>query len=134
AGIPVLEELIVTCPEGDEWESFELIKKLFQNPLTRADAIFAHHDIVASGAMMAVKSLGLRIPDDVGIVGFSNWQFSSMIDPPLSSVLQPGFQVGERAIEILLEIIDKKPEDRALSTNIELDTELIIRKSSQRIP
>lgn len=132
AGIPILEELIVTCPEGDEKESFDLTRDLFQNPKTRADAIFAHHDIVAAGAMMAVKSLGLRIPEDVGIVGFSNWQFSSMIDPPLSTVLQPGFQVGERAIEILLEIIDKKPEERLHFGNIELDTELIIRKSSLR--
>ncbi len=132
AGIPILDELIITCPEGNETESFNLVLEIFKNNKNQVDAIFAHHDIVAAGAMMAVKSLGIRIPDDVGIVGFSNWQFSSMIDPPLSTVLQPGSQIGERATEILLDIIDQKPEQRMRSGNIELDTELLIRKSSLR--
>lgn len=132
AGLPVLEELIISCPAGDEKESFELMTEFFSKNKIKADAIFAHHDIVAAGAMMAIKSLGLRIPEDVGIVGFSNWQFSSMIDPPLTTVLQPGFQIGEKATEILLDVIDKKTLNPEGSFNIELDTELIIRKSSLR--
>lgn len=130
AGLPILEELIISCPSGHEQESYTLVRNFFINNSNKADAIFAHHDIVAAGAMMAVKSLGMKIPEDVGIVGFSNWQFSAMIDPPLSTVMQPGFQIGERATEILLDIIDKKPERLHEPSNIELDTELIIRKSS----
>lgn len=64
--------------------------------------------MAAVGAMLACKAAGLRVPEDVGIVGFSNWQFCSMIDPSLSSVSQPGFNIGAKATEILLDLIEKK--------------------------
>lgn len=127
------ESLIVECADGTEKESFDVTKTLFANHENRPDAIFAHHDIVAAGAMMALKSLNLRIPQDVGLVGYSNWQFSSMIDPPLSTVSQPGFKIGETAITMLLEMIDKKKNYQMEPTHVVLDTELLIRKSSVRI-
>jgi LacI family transcriptional regulator len=130
SGIEIDEGLIITCPEGSDKESFDLALQIFGNEAQRPDAVFAHHDIVAAGAMMAIKSLGLRIPEDVGIVGFSNWQFASMIDPPLSTVMQPGAKLGEKATEMLLGMIDKK---EVVQHNIELDTELIVRKSSQKM-
>lgn len=132
-GLQIDENLIVACPNGDEKESFDVALKLFENPATRPDAIFAHHDIVAAGAMMAIKSLGLKIPQDVGIVGYSNWQFSSMIDPPLSTVSQPGSRIGEKATELLLQMIDRKLENPTNGGNVVLDTELLIRKSSVKI-
>jgi LacI family transcriptional regulator len=135
SGIPVDERLIIECPSGTEKESYEVALALFGDPENRPDALFAHHDIVAAGAMMAIKSLGLRIPEDVGVVGYSNWQFSSMIDPPLSTVSQPGSKIGEKAAELLLEMINGKKDLGKIRPfeNIVLDTELLIRKSSVRI-
>lgn len=88
--------------------------------------------MAAVGAMLACKAAGLRIPEDVGIVGFSNWQFCSMIDPTLSSVAQPGFNMGAKATEILLDLIEKKIQLNEYSNSVVLDTELLIRKSSVR--
>ncbi|PSL07302.1 LacI family DNA-binding transcriptional regulator [Cecembia rubra] len=130
AGIPVDEKLIVECPIANEKESFESCVQLFKDADNRPDAIFAHHDIVAAGAMLAVKSLGLKIPEEVGVVGFSNWQFASMIDPPLTSVMQPGSKIGEKATQILLEMINNKVINPLNMEDLVLDTELLIRKSS----
>lgn len=133
SGIKAKPEWIVECPYGTEKESILITNELFKNKENRPDAIFAHHDIVAAGAMMALKALDLRIPEDVGVVGFSNWQFSSMIDPPLSTVAQPGFQIGETATKILLDLINKKTNMESFSQNIVLNTELLIRKSSVKV-
>lgn len=130
SGISIDERLVVECPVANEKESFEICLELFKNPQDRPDAIFAHHDMVAAGAMMAIKSLGLRIPEDVGVVGFSNWQFAAMIDPPLTSILQPGTKIGEKATQILLEMINNKETNPEEIGNVVLDTELLIRKSS----
>ena len=123
---------IIPCPEGTQEESYAITKNLFENDKNRPDAIFASNDIAAAGAMMAVKDLGLKVPQEVGIVGFSNWQFSSMIDPPLSSVAQPGFEMGEKATAMLLEMIEQKKEANWEAKTIVLETELIIRKSSKK--
>lgn len=133
AGIEPRPDWIIECPFGTEKESYDITSKLFSNSVDLPDAIFAHHDIVAAGAMMALKNLGLRIPEDVGIVGYSNWQFSSMIDPPLSTVSQPGFKIGEQSSKLLLEMINIKKDQSWNAKNIVLDTELLVRKSSVRI-
>ena len=133
AGLSSRPDWIIECPSGSESESFEIGMQLFGDAADRPDAIFAHHDIVAAGAMMAIKNLGLRIPEDVGVVGYSNWQFSSMIDPPLSTVLQPGFSIGENAALLLLEMIDGKSSSYQSPQNVVLDTQLIVRKSSTRL-
>ena len=72
-------------------------------------------------------------PDQIGIVGFSNWQFCSMIDPSLTSVAQPGSRIGARATEILLDLIEKKINLEDFKPSVVLETELLIRKSSVRM-
>lgn len=131
-GLTPNENWIVECAEGTEKESYVVAKNLFSNKQNRPDAIFAHHDIVAAGAMLALKDMGFKIPEEVGVVGYSNWQFSSMIDPPLSTVSQPGFDIGQTAGKILLEMINKTTEMGQTSRNVVLDTELLVRKSSSR--
>lgn len=125
-------EWVIPCPKGTREESYLITKTLFESNQNRPNGIFASNDIAAAGAMMAIKELGLRIPEEVGIVGFSNWQFSSMIDPPLSSVAQPGFEMGQKAAALLLEMIERKKDDIWEAKAVILETELIIRKSSQK--
>ncbi|MFC3414906.1 LacI family DNA-binding transcriptional regulator [Algoriphagus hitonicola] len=132
-GMEINPEYIIECPVGTDDESQRITKDLFQNLEQKPDAFFANNDMAAVGAMLACKAMGLRIPEDVGIVGFSNWQFCSMIDPSLSSVAQPGFNMGAKATEILLDIIEKKIEASEIELPVTLDTELLVRKSSVRL-
>ncbi|MCL6628715.1 MAG: substrate-binding domain-containing protein, partial [Armatimonadetes bacterium] len=100
----------------------------------RPDSIFANNDLLAFGAMQVIKKRGLRIPDDIAIVGYSNWFFSALMDPPLSSVHQPGFEMGMEAARLLISQIELKekgsgevvPEKKILKTH------LVIRESSMR--
>jgi len=94
---------------------------------TLPDAVFAINDPVAIGAFQRIKEAGYRIPKDIAIMGFSNNKITNLIDPPLTTVDQPSFEMGRKAAEILIQIIEKgmtKP------CHLVLDTKLIIRGST----
>lgn len=131
-GITPDPSFVVECTRGTDDEAQKITKEILETFPKRPDAFFANNDMAAVGAMMACKAAGLRVPEDVGIVGFSNWQFCSMIDPSLSSVSQPGFNIGAKATEILLNLIEKKIQLGEFSNSVVLETELLIRKSSVR--
>jgi len=95
------------------------------NPPT---AIFASNDIMALGVMDAVRSRGLRIPDDVSIVGFDDIPQSAVVRPALTTVNQPLEKMGRVATQMLLDLL-RQPEKEA--GRIELPTELVIRDSCQ---
>ncbi|MBN7811894.1 LacI family DNA-binding transcriptional regulator [Algoriphagus sp. H41] len=123
---------VVPCFLGTDQEAQQVTTKLLHSLPQRPDGIFSHNDMTAVGAMMACKAAGLRVPQDVGIVGFSNWQFCSMVDPTLSSVYQPGFEMGVKSTALLLDWIEKKFKPEEADKSVILDTELIVRKSSVR--
>jgi len=129
-GIAIDPSLIIECAFGTSDEGFKITENLFKEQKEKPDGIFANNDIAAAGAILACKSLGLSVPDDVGVVGFSNWQFCSMIEPTLSSVSQPGFKMGLKATELLLDLIEKKLDPNTITEPIVLETELLIRNSS----
>jgi LacI family transcriptional regulator len=131
-GITPDSSWILECPVGDENEAQEITLKALKNQKNKPDAFFCHNDMAAVGTMIACKEIGLKIPEDIGIVGFSNWQFCTMLDPTLSSVAQPGFQMGSKATEILLDIIENKISLEEINSPVVLDTELLIRKSSNK--
>lgn len=131
-GIKFDPAFMVECFKGTDDEAQKITTEILDKFPKRPDAFFAHNDMAAVGAMLACKAAGLRIPEDVGIVGFSNWQFCSMIDPSLSSVSQPGFSMGAKATEILLDWIEKKLQPGEITKSVVLETELLVRKSSVR--
>jgi LacI family transcriptional regulator len=94
---------------------------------TPPTAIFASNDAMAMGAMDAVRVRGLRVPDDISILGFDNIPQSAMVYPPLTTVQQPLEQMGRVATQMLLGIL-KDPEKE--HGRIELPTELILREST----
>jgi LacI family transcriptional regulator len=91
-------------------------------------AIFASNDIMALGVMDAVRSRGLRIPDDISIVGFDDIPQSAVVRPALTTVNQPLEKMGRVATQMLLDLL-RQPEKEA--GRIELPTELVIRDSCQ---
>jgi DNA-binding LacI/PurR family transcriptional regulator len=98
----------------------------------KVDGIFAVNDLTAMSAMSIIKRSGYLIPDEIAIVGFSNSVYSSMTDPPLSTVEQQGFEMGRRAITLLLERIQS---DERIDSRVEqIKTDLIVRGSSLREP
>jgi LacI family transcriptional regulator len=92
-------------------------------------AIFASNDVMAMGAMDAIRHCGLRIPDDISIVGFDNIPQAAMVYPPLTTVQQPLEQMGRVATQVLLDMLSD-PEKKI--TRLELPTELIVRSSTSQ--
>ena len=90
-------------------------------------AIFASNDAMAMGAMDAVRSRGLRIPDDVSILGFDDVPQAALVRPALTTVRQPLEQMGGVATQMLLDLL-KNPDKH--HERIELPTELIVRGST----
>ncbi len=111
--------------EGDFTESsgyFSMQRLLPAKP----DAVFAASDVMAIGAMRAVREAGLTIPEDVAFVGFDDLPFAQSPDQPLTTVRQPIAQFGGSAVEILIDLIENgiNPARRVIMV-----TELIIRDS-----
>ncbi|MEO0553905.1 MAG: LacI family DNA-binding transcriptional regulator [Bacteroidota bacterium] len=115
----------------DEKHAKALMNDLFalSNP---PDAVFANNDVSAIGAMMAAKEKGLKIPDEFGIVGFSNWRFTELTEPALSTVDQRGFEIGQEAARLLIKEIEASEDEIVEPLTKTLETELIIRRSSLR--
>ncbi len=93
------------------------------------DAIFAVNDPVAIGIFMKIKELGLKIPDDIALAGFSDNPIASLIDPPLTTVKQPAYELGAAAAKLLLQEIEDEEGEFQPKTEI-LKTRLIIRQST----
>jgi LacI family transcriptional regulator len=130
--LEVDKSLIIPCALGTIEEGKSATQKLLAQG-TRPDAIFATNDPAAMGAMQAIKEAGLRIPEDIAVVGFSNWFFTALLDPPLTSVDQPGFEMGQEAAKLLIRQIEIKTKDRDAEVQPEtkvLKTRLIVRESS----
>ncbi|MBI0230781.1 DNA-binding transcriptional regulator CytR [Yersinia pestis] len=104
-------------------QSFAALMELPHPPT----AIFSHNDVMAVGAIWQAKQLGLRIPQDVSLVGFDDLKLSQFCDPPLTTVAQPRYQIGQQAMLLLLEQLQGHSVQ---SGSRLLDTELIIREST----
>lgn len=109
--------------EPDGYNSMDTLLKGDDPP----DAIFAVNDPVAIGAFQRIREAGLKIPADVAIVGFSNNKITALVEPPITTVNQPSFEMGKKAAEILIEQIEGR--ERTIRTVI-LDAELIERGST----
>ncbi|GAB4405621.1 MAG: LacI family DNA-binding transcriptional regulator [Bacteroidia bacterium] len=97
-------------------------------------AIFAVTDTVAIGAITALKALGIAIPGQMRVVGFSDWEMSAIFEPSLSSVAQPGLEMGRIATRLLLkEIQAVREEQHTDPETIVLHTELRVRDSSRLV-
>ena len=88
-------------------DGFRIMQKLIDNK-NLPDAIFAVNDPTAIGAIKALKKNGIRVPDDVAVVGFSECSFADLIDPPLTSVVQPTFEMGKKVAGLMLQQINNK--------------------------
>ena len=111
--------------EGDftEASGYAGIKKLIpSNP----DGVFVASDIMAIGALRALREMNVRVPRDISLIGFDDAPVAALTDPPLTTMRQTIFDMGYRTLETLIEII-MDPEHKI--RQIVLDSELVIRQS-----
>jgi LacI family transcriptional regulator len=99
---------------------------------TRPDGLFCFNDPSALGAMRAILEAGLRIPEDVAVVGCGNLSYSDFLRVPLSSVDQGSESIGRRAADLALKIARRKTESRPKTEYI--GARLVVRASSRRFP
>jgi LacI family transcriptional regulator len=119
------------CDDNSFEEGMQNAKKLLKDH-DDVDGIFINTDLVAIGAITEFKNQGVRIPEDISIVGFSNWFMSSVISPTLTTIDQPGFLMGKTAFnQVYKEIEAKKNDVKYVPEIIELETNLIKRESTK---
>jgi LacI family transcriptional regulator len=127
--IPFQEEyvLINNLSQETGLEAAEQIARM--NP--RPDAVFAANDNCAAGCIIGLKKQGLRVPDDIAVVGFNNDPVSTVVEPNLTTINYPGYQMGEAAATSLINHLKGSSLISATDT-ILLRSELVVRDSSVR--
>jgi LacI family transcriptional regulator/LacI family repressor for deo operon, udp, cdd, tsx, nupC, and nupG len=126
-GLPLLEELII--PYDLTVEKAKIYVKHLLDLAEPPDALFAINDPTAIEAIQVIRAKGLRIPEDIAVVGFSNDYASALIEPGLTTVAQPMREIGKVAVQLLLEQMEREVTDWKAMTRI-LKTQLIVRGSS----
>jgi LacI family xylobiose transport system transcriptional regulator len=128
AGLPIREELIV----GGEFRRIDGVTRgtellSLPDPPT---AIFAGSDLQAFGVYEAARAKGLKIPEDLSVVGYDDLQIAEWAGPPLTTVRQPLTEMAEQATRLVLRMREADPDQ---STRIDLATSLVVRSSTRRI-
>jgi LacI family transcriptional regulator len=101
----VIEPEYVQEARFDTASGYQAALRLLQM-LPRPTAIFACNDLMAFGVLQAARELNLRCPEDLSIAGFDSLEFTKFTDPSLTSVYQPGYQLGATAARLLLQRVD----------------------------
>ncbi len=131
-GMPLFEEYVVKGRSGDDAadvSGYEAMLRLLRlDP--RPDAVFCYNDPVAMGAMKAILDHGLRIPEDMAVVGCGNVHYSGFLRVPLTSVDQNCRAIGERAARLAIRLVEAKAPVRP--KEIFLEPKLVVRASSDR--
>lgn len=115
-----------------EDSGIKLTKELLESSSRRPQAIFTTNMDMTLGAIITIKKMGITIPDELGIIGFDDPDWASILDPPLTVVSQPTYALASTAAELLI----KKIENKSTSHEpliMTLHTKLVIRNSTQKI-
>jgi LacI family transcriptional regulator len=126
-GIEPQEELIIYSDMTQE-EGGQAMRQLLMLP-NPIDGVFGAGDSVILGALQALKSQGIRVPQDIALAGFSNEGFTAITEPRLTSVDQRCEEMGEAAVRLFLELA-AAPEALFMQRQVVLQPELFIRESS----
>ncbi|MCD5415410.1 MAG: LacI family transcriptional regulator [Clostridiales bacterium] len=110
---------------NSEW-GYKTLNQVIASKIT-FDAIFCGNDLIAIGVLKALRQQGLRVPEDVGLVGFDNIHMARMMDPELTTVDQPNYEMGYQSAKMLINMIENK---FVKSEPIILGTKLIVRQST----
>jgi len=131
-GLKVNEQYIRYCDHGGMIyaEIEDAVKELLamKEP---PDAIFTSSDRLTTSCLTALKKAKIKVPDQVGLAGFTNSALTELFDPTLTAVRQPAFEMGQVATELLIQLIESKRPVTEFETRM-LETELFVKNSSQK--
>jgi LacI family transcriptional regulator/LacI family repressor for deo operon, udp, cdd, tsx, nupC, and nupG len=131
AGIAIRSDFVVQAvpgPEGGEERMHQLLRLT-----VRPTAVFCYNDMIALGALKAIRRAKLSVPADISVAGFDDIFVASYTDPPLTTVRQPMTAMGRRAMGILLELLSRPAEEtRTENWRVTVSGELVIRESTGR--
>lgn len=132
ADLPIDEELIITSL-SDEDNAYEPMLKMLQSGID-VDAVFAMSDYKAAGVIRAIKDFGLSVPEDISVIGYGNTEMSPLLDPPLTTISQPFYEMGANATTKLIKLIKNKNKSQKSDEKPVIDileSKLIIRSSTR---
>jgi LacI family transcriptional regulator len=131
--IPFDPSLVYTCENVTFQEGVDFTRRIIEEH-PDADGIFAVTDLVAVGALSYLNDNKIKIPEQMAVIGFSNWFMSQVITPKLSTIDQPSHEMGKKSFHLLLEEMNCHKEGVSFTPRtIELDTSVIVRQSSLKI-
>jgi len=120
-----LDNSLISVGDINIEDGYERTKQMLEKNLNFT-AIFAYNDMMAFGAMQAIKEKGLRIPEDIGLVGYDDIPFSSLISPVLTTIRLEKQELGVESVKLLFSRINRY---RKKIKKIMLDVELVIRET-----
>jgi LacI family transcriptional regulator len=127
--IPFVPNLVYTCKGVSFEEGYEFTKQLLKDH-PDVDGIFAVTDMVAVGAITYLNEMNIKIPEQIKLIGFSNWFMGQVITPKLSTIDQPGYEMGVQSFNLLFEEMQHKSETVFKYKTVELETSVIAREST----
>lgn len=122
-----LDESLIFESNLSEEDGILMAKKILANP--KIDGLYSSNDTAAISAIQYLKSEGIKIPEDIAVVGFNNDPIAAVIEPSLTTVNQPAFEMGKKASSLLISQIEDKS---TVNQSFLLESELIIRESSNK--
>lgn len=129
-GLPLREDYVQYCAHGGMIPAETESAIRFLLSLTpRPEAILAASDRLSTTTFSLLKEMGVVIPRDIALVGFTNATTAHLFDPPLTAIVQPAFEMGRQSMELLLQLIESRKPVSAFENRV-LPTELRIRASS----
>jgi len=120
-----LDESLISVGDINMEDGYERTKQMLEKNLDFT-AIFAYNDMMAFGAMQAIKEKKLRIPEDIGLVGYDDISFSSLMNPALTTIRLNKQELGIESVKLLLSRING---NRKIAQKIMLDVDIIVRKT-----
>lgn len=106
-------------------DGYQLMKRIIRQR-NYPRAFFIVSDTLAIGAMKAIRDFGMKVPDDIAIIGFDDIEMASFCEPPLTTMAQPKYELGVKGMELLVKAMSGV---RLRNKEIELEVELVVRES-----
>lgn len=110
------------------------VSKLLSRGNRDFTALFAFNDMSAIGAMRALMDAGVRVPEDVSVIGFDDIYFAAFNSPSLTTIRQPLYEMGELAAQTLLKSLSSSSDGERPPSNLMVEPELVVRESTGRRP
>jgi LacI family transcriptional regulator len=124
AGLPFRDELIIDCA-NDDAKNYDILTNAFKT--LDIDGIFASVERLAFASYAVCHDLGIKIPGQVKVISFSSLEIASLLNPPLTTITQPAYDMGMQAASLLFKMLE---QDEPVNDQVVLNSKIINRSST----